>query len=169
MRLSLLIISFLMICSSLTSQTVSLDAIRKDYEKVRTDSSSCAKLYKRINQGTITDNLLTGYKGAITASMANYSKNKQEKINLFKEGKQLLEKAIVKDSNNVELRFLRMTIQTNCPKALGYNKQITTDKNYILANFDTIKNVNTKNSIKAFLLASTYLTDAEKKKLKSVT
>ena len=102
-----------MMYSSLTAQTVSIDAIRKDYEKVRTDSSSCAKLYKKINQGTITDNLLTGYKGAITASMANYSKNKQEKINLFKEGKQLLEKAIVKDSNDVELRFLRMTIQTN--------------------------------------------------------
>jgi hypothetical protein len=101
--------------------------------------------------------------------MANYSKNKQEKINLFKEGKQLLEKAVAKDSTNVELRFLRMTIQTNCPKALGYHKQIASDKTYILANFDSIKNTSTRNNIKAFLLASAYLTDTEKKKLKATT
>jgi hypothetical protein len=169
MRLLLFIFSIFIYCSTLAAQTVTIDGIRKEYEKVRTDSSSCAKLYKKVKQLETTDNLSLGYKGAIIASMANYSKNKQEKINLFKEGKQLLEKAVAKDSTNVELRFLRMTIQTNCPKALGYHKQIASDKTYILANFDSIKNTSTRNNIKAFLLASAYLTDTEKKKLKATT
>ncbi|HEY0030317.1 MAG TPA: hypothetical protein VGC65_06125 [Bacteroidia bacterium] len=148
------------------AQSISVDALRREYYKVNADSAACAKLYNKISKAANSDNTSLAYKGAITAAMANHAKEKQEKLKLFNSGKKLLEQSIVSDSSNIELRFLRFTIQTNCPKALGYNKQIGADKKFILANFSAVTNTAIRNMMLAFVAQSTYLTDAEKQKLK---
>ena len=163
-----ILISFLLLFSSISfAQTPGIETLRKEYYKVKTDSATCAALYQKISTSTPTDNLLIAYKGAITAAMADHSANKAEKLKLFNTGKKMLEQVIKTDSSNLELRFLRFTIQTSCPKALGYNKQIATDKKFILSHFDTFKNSEFKAKMWSYLLNSTALTEEEKKKLKS--
>jgi hypothetical protein len=147
------------------SQGISLDALRREYPQVNTDSASCAKLYKKMIRSNNADAISTAYRGAITAAMANQVTNKQEKIKLFSIGKKLLEQSIALDSNNIETRFLRFTIQTNCPKALGYNKQISADKQFILKNYNGITSMALKKMITGFLLQSKLLTAIEKQKL----
>jgi hypothetical protein len=156
---------FLFSYSVLQSQTISIETFRKEYYKLNTDSTACAKLYKKVSEINQTDVLFNGYKGAISASMANHVKSKQEKIKLFNAGKKLLEQSISADSTNTELRFLRLTIQSNCPKALGYYRNINTDKKYILSHFDSIKNTTVKNRMAEYLVSSTLLTEEEKKKI----
>lgn len=160
---------FCFLCVSGISQTINIETLRNDYYKVDTDSIACAKLYKKIKDQTFSDNTMQGYKGAITASMANHSKNKQEKIKLFNSGKKLLEESIKADSSNVELLFLRLTIQSSCPKALGYNSKIEKDKSFIITHIDTVKNSLIKKRIIEFLLTSNRitLTESEKNKLKT--
>jgi hypothetical protein len=150
-----------------SAQQVSLETLRKEYHNLNTDSSACAKLYSKISAANPSDNLITGYKGAITAAMANFAKAKSEKIKLFNSGKKLLEQAITTDSLNAELRFLRFTIQANAPKALGYHGKLENDKNYIIAHFDQIKNPTVKGRISEYFLSSDKLTEEEKKKLKN--
>lgn len=164
LSISLFLIVFVQI---LSAQNLSVESLRKDYGKVRKDSASCAKVYAKVKKNTSQDNTVNGYKGAIIASMANYSKVKEEKIGLFKEGKQLLEKAIASDNTNIELRFLRMTIQTNCPKALGYNKEIENDKKLILSKLSSVKDPGLKNMMSEFLLDSKFVSEKEKSELKS--
>jgi hypothetical protein len=160
----LLFFLFISISSVVCSQP-NIEVLRKDYHKLNTDSAACATLYKKVNTSVSDDFLFNGYKGAITASMANHATSKAEKIKLFNNGKKLLEQSINADSSNIELRFLRLTIQANCPKALGYNKQITSDKKYIVTNFESIKPGSLKPKMAEYLLNSKLLTEEEKRKI----
>jgi len=157
-------------CSIVHGQNISIETLRNDYFKVDTDSLSCAKLYNKVKDQNFSDNTQQAYKGAITAAMANHVKNKQEKIKLFNNGKKLLEESIKNDSSNIELVFLRLTIQSSCPKALGYYSKIEKDKTYIIKNIETAKSSLVKKRIIEFLLNSgkISLSEAEKNKLKTI-
>ncbi len=167
MKRAALAISFLLFYVLSFSQAINFDGLRKDYALVHKDSASCAKIYKKMIRSAAADPLTTAYRGAVTAAMADHATNKQEKIKLFTDGKKMLERSIEADSSNIETRFLRFSIQTNCPKALGYNKQIKADKLFILKNYSSITNAALKDLLKTFLMQSAYLTAAEKQKLKN--
>lgn len=162
----LILFLFLIVNVNSFAQTITADALRRAYQQVNTDSATCSKLYKKINTSTDPDNIIVAYRGAITASMANFSTDKKEKLNLFNTGKKLLEQSIAKDSSNIETRFLRFTIQSSCPKALNYNKNIKTDKAFILKNYSAITNIAIKRMITSFAQQSTALSETEKQKLK---
>ncbi|MDQ3047860.1 MAG: hypothetical protein M3R27_09960 [Bacteroidota bacterium] len=139
---------------------------RKEYRTANKDSSSCAALYNKVVKNTSKDNLIAGYKGAVTMMYAGFVKDRAEKLRLFKSGRNILEKAIEGDKENPELILLRFTIQTNAPKILGYNKEMERDKKMLLAKFNTIDDKEVKKSIRTFLLESKQLSNEEKAGLK---
>ena len=124
------------------------------------------KIYKKATKSTANDVLSNAYKGAITAAMANHSKDKKEKLGLFNSGKKILEQSIFTDTSNIETRFLRFTIQTNCPKVLGYKKQINSDKAFILKNYSSVTNMAVKRMISSFSQQCSSLSETEKQILK---
>lgn len=69
---------------------------------------------------------------------AKHAFNPISKWNLFKDGKKILESAIASDPNNIELRYLRLTIQSNVPSFLGYSGKIETDKAFLLSKLNSI-------------------------------
>ena len=164
-RVLLFLFCFIIVTQFTYGQSMNIDVLRKEYFKVKSDSVSCSKLYQKIIKDKSTDNTILCYKGAISAAMADYIKNKQEKIKLFTTGKKLIEESISKDTNNIEFRFLRFTIQTNCPKALGYNKQIASDKKKIVDNYSTNKNSVLQHTMFDYLYHSSYLTEEDKNKI----
>jgi hypothetical protein len=148
------------------AQKDELYQIRKEYRTANKDSLSCAKLYNKMAGMNNGNNIMNGYKGAVTMMYAEFIKDKAEKLRLVKKGRDILESAIAKDKENPELRLLRFTIQTNAPKILGYNKELDADKNLILQKYDTIQDQEVKTSIRSFLLLSGRVTASEKEKLK---
>ncbi len=75
------------------------------------------------------------YTGGLKMKKSGYLQGATKKINVFKEGRQLLEQSIVRYPNNVEFRFIRLTIQENAPKILKYNKDIVEDKKAIIEGY----------------------------------
>lgn len=75
------------------------------------------------------------YKGALIAKKASFEKTAAAKIKLFKSGVALLENEITKSSKEVEFRFLRLTVQENCPKILKYNQNINEDIDVIIKGY----------------------------------
>lgn len=71
------------------------------------------------------------YLGAMLMKQAQFEKVPKNKLAIFKEGKEKLERAIEKQPGNVEFRFLRYAIQENAPKVLKYNNHIEEDKKVI--------------------------------------
>lgn len=167
-RLSLFI--FFIFCFRVVfSQDISLDETRKLYARSAQDKETCERLYARLSTAQTNENIvLSGYYGAVAANMANYKEKPAEKIKIFNFGRRLLEKAIIADSTNLELRFLRFTIQSNCPKALQYDKHIQTDKIFIISHLDSGKNGGLQKKIAAYLATSKSFTDEEKEKIRLV-
>lgn len=86
--------------------------------------------YLAINENK-KDIITEGYRSVIWFLWADYYFNPFKKWNCFLNGKQALEMLIKENNSNVELRFLRLTIQENLPKLLGYNNKIEEDKTFI--------------------------------------
>lgn len=110
--------------------------------------------------------LLICYKGVAEMMQAKHGFNPFNKLARFNSGKMLIEQSIGKDPENLELRFLRLSIQSNLPAFLGYRSEIEVDKTKLITGVDQLKDIELKDKILSFLLASKYCTDAELKRLK---
>ena len=134
------------------AQTINVDEARKMYVKSGENNDVCNKLYSLLCQiDEKNQNLLLGYKGAVMAEMAKHEKDAPKKLKFFKEGKRKLDEAILNDLENIELRFLRLSIQLHTPDVLRYNGQIATDKEFIHENLNKVKNENLKKSISEYM------------------
>jgi len=167
MRLLLLIIiSFIFANSS--ANNFELEQARELYQKSSKEEISCKKLIANLQIYNETNNTtLAAYSACATMIMAKYAIGPINKLSKFNEGKKLLEKCIEKDNRNLEIRFLRFTVQSNAPKFLGYSSSMLLDKNFILNALTSINDKQLKNIVISFLKSSTYLTNTEKQKLNS--
>jgi hypothetical protein len=76
--------------------------------------------------------LLTGYNGMAEVMMCNYVKNPFSKLSYFHEGTTMIDEALKREPDNVELHFLRFAVQSNAPVLLNYRKNIEADKKILL-------------------------------------
>jgi len=138
--------------------------IRELYYEASQKEEGVEKLEKKLNA---YENLsiIVGYKGANEMLKSKYAWNPYSKFSHFSDGKKLLEKAIKSDENNIELRYLRYSIQTNAPSFLGYADDIEKDKKFILNNFNASKDKDLKKRIYDYMAQSEYWTKDEIKKL----
>lgn len=121
------------------AQTDFMNKVRVLYQKAPTEKKACEKLIKLMEANNPKQNpLLLGYKGSAIMMMANHVVNPFTKLSFFKEGRNMLEKAVKTERKNVELRFLRYAAQTNAPSFLGYDEHIAGDKEFLLQAGDSI-------------------------------
>jgi hypothetical protein len=99
--------------------------------------------------------------------MANYVFSPFRKMSYFSKGKNLLEKSIEKQKDNIELRFLRFAVQTSIPFFLGYGSSVKQDKLLLINTVSTLKDLQLKELIISFLQQSKYLNAIEKHNLGS--
>jgi len=78
------------------------------------------------------------YKGALMMKKSHFIKKPKDKIAVFNKGRQLLEKEIQTSPENTEYRFLRFIVQENAPKIVKYNKELATDKAFIIKHYSTL-------------------------------
>lgn len=91
---------------------------------------------------TNSESIVTrGYNASALMVSSKYQINPFKISKIFNEGKGLLEDLISENFDEVELRYLRYTIQLNTPKFVGYNKAIENDRriitNYLILNPNT--------------------------------
>lgn len=81
------------------------------------------------------------FEGALLMKKAELAKGPAEKLSLFKSGHEKLERAISSDTTNVEFRFLRLMIQENAPKILGYHHEMDQDSLYVITHIEELSPV----------------------------
>ncbi|WP_338732113.1 hypothetical protein [Mangrovimonas cancribranchiae] len=156
----LLLLSFLCL---VTTQNFDLSQIRNQYKEAANDSTKVEAFYNSLQSVSKKDNVaLVAYKGAAIALKARKAKTIREKKDGFIEGVSLIEYTIEKEPNAIEPRFIRLGIQENAPKILGYNNHIDSDKAFLLKQFKHIRASNLKSHIKDYILQSKVFTDEEK-------
>lgn len=111
--------------------------------------------------------VMLGYRGAVTMAKAKHYNNPIKKLETFTTGKNILENVINTNKNNIELRYLRFSVQINCPAFLGYNN-ISNDKKFLLTNLPICNDSYLKDKIIAFMLQCSTLTAKEKEVLRYI-
>ncbi len=109
--------------------------------------------------------VLMCYKGAALAMQAKFAKTIKEKKAKIKAGAAIIEDAIEKDNKNIEMRMIRLSIQESLPKIVGYSKDISDDRDFILNNISGTP-PSLKDYILDFVMQSKSFTAAQKASLK---
>ena len=149
----------------LFSSNPTLSEIRKAFPTVsQNESTATAFAFKLADVGA-DDKTLLAYKGASIVMVSKFKKKVSEKINTFKEGSKLIESAVASESNNIEIRLIRLSIQENVPGIVNYKKNIKEDVTFILKHFKE-QSTTLKEYIRSFVLQSKSFSTAEKQTFK---
>lgn len=147
-----LLIIFTLWSTTAVAQNQLLADIRQNIGEVFKTDTVCTKMYEMFEKTDISsNNLLLGYKGAVQLGMARHIPNVFKKMGYFNDGKGNLEKSIENDPENIELRFLRLTIQTHLPPFLGYSDNKGNDKTFVLANLESASSEDFKKRVRGFI------------------
>jgi hypothetical protein len=163
-------ITTLLLFTVLTISTQANDniiSIRNLFYNATTSADSANALFEKLQTVTINSKAeLIAYKGMSCLIVCYHSFNPYIKYKNFVNGKNLLEQDIKKDPNNIELRFLRLSVQLNVPPFLGYSSNINEDKLIICNGIKNIRDKDLFSRIYNYTMNSKRLTAQEKEKMK---
>ena len=138
--------------NSASGQDSLLMEIRMNIGEVFKTEQVCLDFKAAFDKTDISkNNLLLGYKGAVELGMARHHPNPFKKMGYFGDGKEWLEKSISIDPESIELRFLRLTIQTNLPTFLGYSDEKEKDKAFVLNHIEDAPSAEFKKRARNFI------------------
>ncbi len=155
--------SILILLLSILLVGIDISELREMYPKASSDVEIANNLYDQLSGVSLTDNpKLRAYKGAILSLKAKNAKTIKDKKMYFQEGVQFLETAVKTAPADIEIRYLRLTVQEHAPKIVKYNKNIEEDKSFIVAHYGKTKDAKLKASIKSYVADSSLFTDEER-------
>jgi hypothetical protein len=140
-----------------------LEALRNSYAKANQSNANTEAFIDLAQKQSGSDAVTNGYKAAAKIMEAKIAKENRKA--LVKSGATNLEAIIKSNPNNVELRLIRMSVQENIPKIVGYRGSLKDDKAFILNNYSK-QNAALKSYIKRFATQSKTMTDTERATLK---
>ncbi len=149
--LSILLVFF---CTT-TTDTISIEEIRSSYKVCNESDENAEQFYELTKKALLNDGAIyDGYHGAALALKASFSWNPISKLSYFNKGRKMIDAAVDSEPDNIELRVIRLSIQSNTPKIVGYNKNIEEDKNFILNNIKKVKRDGLKEYVNGFITNS---------------
>lgn len=152
----------LLILLPFVSNSQNLESIRSQYPKAKESSEITDRMYEELSGVSGENHVLSAYKGAISALKADFAKGIKNKKDFFKEGAELLDQAVAAEPENVEIRYLRLTVQENAPKIVGYHGNIDEDKEVIKNRFHNLESDSLKAVIRGFIKISSNFDKDEK-------
>ena len=160
----------LVLCSCLcllmsASSTLTISDVRSLFKSAAFEENACNKLIFSLKNQASYPQVFVAYKASGLMMNAKYVPNPLDKLTTFSKGKNLLEQTVTKDPNNLEIRFLRLVMQSNAPSFLGYTDAIPRDKKFVLQGLKSETDSELKNMVVAYLQKSEVLTQTEKKQL----
>ena len=107
--------------------------LRKDFNNAIDDPKKAATLYELFNkQQPSTNTLQYAYWGATEALMAKHVFNPFSKMSYVKAASIKLNNAIEMNKEDIEVRYMRFSIETELPAYLGYSKHLNEDKTKLI-------------------------------------
>jgi hypothetical protein len=165
------LIFFCLIYSFLAQANGSIELARKEFKKAAFNDKVTNDVYQALVSSKTQDPLTQAYVAYFTALKARHVTSPYEKIKHVRSFDLTIKKAVALAPNNLEIRFLRFSIQDQLPTYLGYSKELAADKKMILQQIQSHKvdvPATFKKEMKAVLLNSKTLSIAEKKIIEKI-
>ena len=161
--MSTILILMMMVSSGLHSEDLNPQRLRSLYYQASQKPEEAEKFYDLMKNAGTKSPLLLGYKGIAEFMKCYHSYNPVSKLNYFYKGKQDLDRAITLVPNDIELRYLRFTVQSNLPPFLNYQNNIQSDKIFLMQNISGIgHDVELHSMICEYMSNSDFCSQAEK-------
>lgn len=128
-----------------------MDKARINYKKAVHDKSICKEIIKELQEDKNLSALDMAYLGGYKTIWANHVFSPIAKLSSFKNGKINIEQAVSLEPNNVEIRFIRLSVQKNAPAFFGYRTNIKEDEEFIRKNRNTVSSEIVNKNIDALL------------------
>lgn len=106
-----------------------LEDVRYKYSQAATNKLLCKEMIYKLRNDR--EPIRVAYLGAFQTIWAKHTLNPFEKLKTFKEGKANIEESVAQSPSDTEIRFIRLSVQLNAPKFLGYSNNIEEDKKII--------------------------------------
>jgi hypothetical protein len=169
----MLFIKLIVVLAFLTSiSNPEIVAVRQQYELAEKSKEHFNKFIVILNSIKTIDAITKlGYEAAREMIAAAHTMNPLNKLKYFNNGKEILESAILANKDNIELHYLRFTLQEHSPSILGYKGKMKEDKSFLMQHIsEKLKQTDSDlfERITLNFLKSDYLNSEEKTKLKSV-
>jgi len=132
----------------------SLTEIRNLYSKVADSNTNQQKFIEYIQKIETKKPVFQAYKGASLVLQSKTTTDRKSKKELFVKGAEIIEDAVQKDSDNIEIRMIRLSVQENIPKALKYSSNIEEDVIFIRKSIDATKDVELKLYVQQYIQQS---------------
>lgn len=126
------LILLVILSTSLTTEADGINDLRKSFHESVLRSDKLPEFLKRIEGIENPNAIERAYLGASHALMAREAWNPIEKLIHIRNFRNHLDLAIERDTANIEIRFLRLSIEYNIPELFRSNKSISEDKSIML-------------------------------------
>lgn len=113
-----------------------LHIIRKLLISALDSKKTTDSLYANLNAVKDRSALINGYLGTLEALKAKHAWNPYFKIKYLSNSEKTFKAAVSRDPHNIEIRFLRFSVEHHVPGFLGYNKNLNTDRQEIIKQLD---------------------------------
>lgn len=107
-----------------------LHRIRELYNEAHLEEAICTSLINVCTQQPLP--VIKGYLAGATMISTKYIKNPFKIITIFNAAKHDLEELISENFDEVELRYIRYSIQKNTPRFVGYYRNMEDDRNILV-------------------------------------
>lgn len=142
----MLLVLFLVLGLAPRANTMDLEKVRVNYEKAVLDKTLCRKMIEDLSPHT-ESSIHLAYLGAFQVIWAKHIDNIISKFATFNKGKKNIETAVNAAPKNIEIRFVRLSIQKNCPSFLGYKNNIAEDITFLESHIRNIKSIRLRKMI----------------------
>ena len=161
------LLSVLFICCIAFSAIANTnDEIRSKFKLAVVNAEVTETLSTQLRRIPNPDAITLAYIASLDALKAKHNWNPAVKIEFMDSFEKKINKAVNTMPNNIEIRFLRYSIQSNTPLFLGYSKNLKEDRNAMVSAFSnkTLVNSNKKlfSEIYQFLADKNALSRSEK-------
>lgn len=131
----------------------SLTEVRELYSNVTNSKEKQQQFIAYMQKGNFNSAVFQAYKGA-SLVMTSKTAQRNERKNLFVQGAEMIENAVAKEPENMEIRMIRLSIQENIPKAFNYNANIQEDVDFIKNKLKTTKDTQLKTYVEHYVKQS---------------
>ncbi len=144
-------------------QAPSLQHLRNVYPSLQENATLAEETHQSLIDLSKKDGVKKwAYKGAVNTVMAKHVRNKKKKKEFYTEGVTQIEAAVKKAPNDIEIRCLRLSVQENSPRFLGYHGAIEEDKAFLIAHFSETSSESIKSFIRKYVIQSEAFSEEEK-------
>ena len=147
-----LVICLLLIPNQAVSQETTIHDIRHEFYQSTLDYKYASPLLVKLKEIKNPNALELAYTAATEAILAKPGWNIFKKMGHLRRSRDCFNDAVALDLTDVEIRFLRLSVEYHLPGYLGFSSHISQDKQMILNSMSNFENKSLKQDMIDFIL-----------------